>query len=182
MHICTRASHVCLIFVPLTIKIIVYYSVVIKLDLHSIYFLKKACLCVHTLHTHTYTYTNLYTHFCVYIQAYIYIHRSIYIHAYIQCYVLECNRKKRNLLNACNEIDTSIFASCKTSGTCENWNINLHFIQVLQFTWVSRIEPGNKVSGKKKASLLIFFTVDNQNREINSTYYNSSWNKYGIYL
>lgn len=95
----------------------------------------------------------------------------VYICRHKQNQYLEYIRKEWNLLNVCKEWDASNFFSCET------WDINLHFIQVLQLTWVSRIVPG-----KKKPSFLLFLTVVNQNREINSTCYNGSWNKYRIYL
>lgn len=59
--------------------------------------------------------------------------------------ILEYISKEWNLLNICKEWDASNF-SC-----CETWDINLHFIQVLQLTWISRIVPGNNVPGEKKA-------------------------------
>lgn len=104
------------------------------------------------LYIYTYTRTHLYTRLCVYIQTYLYAEIYIYIHAqiYIQNYNSECDRKKWNWLNVCKEINTSTVSSCETSGSWENWSINLRFIQVLQLTWESRIEPGGGKKARKE--------------------------------
>lgn len=134
------------------------------------------------IYIYLYTYTFIHPFLCIYTD----ICRNIYTHEqiYIQNYDSKCDRKKWNWLNVCKEINTSTVSSCETSGSWENWSINLRFIRVLQLTWESRIEPGGEKMWEKKkaANLFISLTAVNQNREINSTCFNSSWNKYGIYL
>lgn len=97
---------------------------------------------------------HIYTPVCVYIYRHTYMQKYIYIyiHAqiYIQNYNSECDRKKWNWLNVCKELNTSTVSSCETSGSWENWSINLRFIQVLQLTWESRIEPGGGKKARKE--------------------------------
>lgn len=73
------AGFLCLscILVLLTIEIVVYYSVWIKLDLHSIYILKYVYMYILSTHIHTHIYTPIY----VYIYRHTYA-EIIYVRTY----------------------------------------------------------------------------------------------------